>query len=100
MVGMPTETEDDIKKSISLLKKIEPHEAILQIYVPYPKTKLYDYINKNVCDITGFYNWNDFYKAKINYQLINKIPPKRFDMLIEDFFNLVEEINEKNKVYG
>jgi anaerobic magnesium-protoporphyrin IX monomethyl ester cyclase len=45
MIGMPTETEDDIKKSMALLKKIEPYEAILQIYVPYQNTKLYKYIS-------------------------------------------------------
>lgn len=100
MVGLPTETENDIRKSMSLLKKIKPHEAILQIYVPYPKTRLYNYINENIGNITSFYNWSEFYKAKINYQMINKIPSKRFDILIEDFFNLVEEINEKNTVYG
>ncbi|RZB29322.1 MAG: hypothetical protein AEth_01290 [Candidatus Argoarchaeum ethanivorans] len=100
MVGMPTETEEDIKKSMELLKKIEPHEAILQIYVPYPNTKLYDYINENICNIASFYNWSNFYKAKINYQMIGEIHQKRFDTLLKNFFNLVEEINEENKVYG
>ena len=99
MVGLPTETEEDIKKSMALLDRIEPYEAILHIYVPYPNTKLYNYINENVCNIASFYNWNDFYKAKINYQMINEIPQNRFDILLEDFFSLVEKINEKNKVY-
>lgn len=99
MVGIPTETENDIINTMELLKKIRPHEAILQIYVPYPNTKLYDYINENICDITEFYNWNNFFKAKINYEMINEIHQKKFDCLIEDFFDLVEEINEKNKVY-
>ena len=100
MIGMPTETEKDIKKSMALLKKIEPYEAILQIYVPYPNTELYEYINENICDIINFYDWNEFFKAKINYQIIDRISPKRFDTLIEDFFNLVEDINEKNNVYS
>ena len=99
MVGIPTETENDIINTMELLKKIRPYEAILQIYVPYPSTKLYDYVNENICDITNFYNWNDFFKAKINYEMIDEIYQKKFDDLIEEFFALVEEINEKNEVY-
>jgi len=100
MVGIPFETEEDINKSMVLLRKIKPYEAILQIYVPYPNTKLYQYINENVCDIKDFYDWNHFCKAKINYQMMHSISPGRLDALIEDFFNLVEDINEKNHVYN
>lgn len=41
MIGSPTETREDIKKSIKLAKKINPNFVHATILTPYPATKLY-----------------------------------------------------------
>jgi len=99
MVGMPSEKEEDLIESINIVQKIEPYEAILQIYVPYPRTKLWKYIEQNYGDPSTFYDWINFSKAKVNYSMFPDIQPQRFDSLLEEFFEVVENINKTNQVY-
>lgn len=42
MMGLPQETEDDILKTLSFLKKSKPYYGGLGIYNPFPRTKLFD----------------------------------------------------------
>jgi anaerobic magnesium-protoporphyrin IX monomethyl ester cyclase len=42
MIGLPTETEDDLYCTQSLIKKLHSYQDICTIYRPYPKTKLHD----------------------------------------------------------
>jgi radical SAM superfamily enzyme YgiQ (UPF0313 family) len=97
MVGLPGETEEDIKQSMSLVQELEPYEAILQIYVPYPRTKLFQQIAQEN-DMAEFYDWYCFYKARVNYRMLS-LPPSKFDALLEEFFQLVENINRRSNVY-
>ncbi|MGB9300467.1 MAG: radical SAM protein [Anaerolineae bacterium] len=43
MLGLPTETEDEIKETISMLKEIDPDYYSPAYYTPYPGNDLYDY---------------------------------------------------------
>jgi len=42
MIGLPTETEEDILKSISFAKKIDPDYAKFAITLPFPGTEMFD----------------------------------------------------------
>jgi len=42
MVGIPTETEDDINKSIDLVAELRPDHVNYSICTPFPKTVLYE----------------------------------------------------------
>jgi radical SAM superfamily enzyme YgiQ (UPF0313 family) len=41
MIGLPTETEADIKKTMKFLKKAKPFYGGLGVYNPFPRTKLF-----------------------------------------------------------
>lgn len=41
MVGNPTETKEDIKKTIQLMKEIKPDFGLVSIVTPFPGTELY-----------------------------------------------------------
>ncbi len=43
MMGLPTETEDEIKETISMLKEIDPDYYSPAFYTPHPGSELYDY---------------------------------------------------------
>jgi anaerobic magnesium-protoporphyrin IX monomethyl ester cyclase len=43
MLGLPTETEDEIKETISMLREIDPDYYSPAYYTPYPGNDLYDY---------------------------------------------------------
>lgn len=42
MIGLPTETEEDILKTIKFLHKAKPYYGGLGVYSPFPRTKLFD----------------------------------------------------------
>lgn len=42
MIGLPTETEEDIRKTYEFMKELNPYYAGLGIYNPFPKTELFD----------------------------------------------------------
>lgn len=46
LLGLPTETEYDLKRTISLLNKINPTEIRASIFYPYPNTDIYDLMKK------------------------------------------------------
>jgi anaerobic magnesium-protoporphyrin IX monomethyl ester cyclase len=43
MMGLPTETEEEIKETISMLKEIDPDYYSPAFYTPHPGSELYDY---------------------------------------------------------
>ena len=43
MLGLPTETKEEIKETISMLKEIDPDYYSPAYYTPYPGNDLYDY---------------------------------------------------------
>lgn len=42
MIGLPTETEEDILKTMTFLHKARPYYGGIGVYSPFPKTKLFD----------------------------------------------------------
>jgi len=42
MIGLPTETEEDIDKTLRFLERVNPFYAGLGVYNPFPRTKLFD----------------------------------------------------------
>jgi radical SAM superfamily enzyme YgiQ (UPF0313 family) len=47
MLGLPTETEEEIRQTISMLKEIDPDYYSPAFYTPYPGNDLYDYCMAN-----------------------------------------------------
>jgi len=43
MLGLPTETEEEIRETIAMLKEIDPDYYSPAFYTPYPGNDLYDY---------------------------------------------------------
>jgi radical SAM superfamily enzyme YgiQ (UPF0313 family) len=43
MLGLPTETEEEIKETIAMLKEIDPDYYSPAFYTPYPGNDLYEY---------------------------------------------------------
>ena len=44
MVGMPYETEEDLRKTIDFIKQLDPDSLNLCTFTPYPGTELYDHV--------------------------------------------------------
>jgi radical SAM superfamily enzyme YgiQ (UPF0313 family) len=70
--GLPTESLEDMKKTMDFAEKINPNYASFHIAIPYPETIFYDMIKKDLRDdlfptsYTGIYSENQLKKI-INY---------------------------------
>ena len=54
MLGIPTETEEEVKDTISMLKEIDPDYYSPAFYTPHPGSDLYEYcLENNLCLITS-----------------------------------------------
>ena len=47
MLGLPTETKEEVKETISMLKEIDPDYYSPAFYTPHPGSDLYDYCLEN-----------------------------------------------------
>ena len=46
MLGIPSETDEDRNKTIKLIKELKPHYLVLSIFIPTPKSVLYETLIK------------------------------------------------------
>lgn len=58
MLGLPTETEEDILKSISFAKKLDPDYVKFAITLPFPGTEMFDEMMKN--NRIKSFRWSDY----------------------------------------
>lgn len=98
MIGFPFETDEDLKESVRLakkLKKIDPGTRMgVSIFVPYPGTELYTYIKSkyNIKEPKKLEEWakTDPY-GNININLIpwvkNSLFYKNFQVIFENLFS-------------
>jgi radical SAM superfamily enzyme YgiQ (UPF0313 family) len=42
MVGLPMEEEEDIERTLALMREIKPPYSTLSVFTPYPGTELFD----------------------------------------------------------
>ena len=87
MIGLPMETIDDLKKTVSLsyqLMKDNPHAIIsqYQIYTPYPGTDLYDYsLKSGFKEPKSLEEWSKYRFEVSNIPFISKKQRKVLRML-------------------
>ncbi|MBI4300053.1 MAG: B12-binding domain-containing radical SAM protein [Chloroflexi bacterium] len=58
MLGLPTETETEIKETISMLKEMDPDYYSPAFFTPHPGTDLYDYVLDN--DLSLIENYDQY----------------------------------------
>jgi len=99
MIGVPGETQSDIKKTINFLYKIKPDFACIGVYEPFPGTAMFDEgINKNL--IKSDMSYNDFFNTLPN-NYYKKDPNVQTDKIPSNtFLELSMEINQRVRSYN
>ncbi len=93
MMGIPTETEEDVSKTLDLLYQISPSFASIGVYEPFPGTKLFDVgvehglVNKEM-------SYEDFFTRIPSDYYLNDIHRRVDTMDYEDFITLESEIKK------
>jgi len=75
MIGIPTETEEDLKKTYYFIQKNKPDLGGAGFFIPFPKTVLWDYcVKEKLIDIpNSIEEWAGKYKGfdKLNVNVSN-----------------------------
>ncbi len=99
MMGIPTETKEDMKKTLNLLYTIKPSFASIGVYEPFPGTKLFDIgvehglVNKEM-------SYEDFF-TRIPSDYYVKDVNRRVDTMDHgDFVALEKEVKDAFHTYN
>ena len=103
MMGLPSETEEDILKTYKFMKELNPYYAGLGVYNPFPKTELFDQGVKMglLCaDVTldHFFKTNpkDYFFINPDKRALN-IPKEKFDELTNFMMGAFHQHNTQLK---
>ena len=99
MMGIPGETEEDIRKTINFMYDIKPDFACIGVYEPFPGTRMFDDgiqrgLVKSKMSLGDFYTTmpNHYYKQDACRQT-DLIAPERFEELEAEVKKCIREYN-------
>lgn len=92
MMGLPSETEDDILASVKLMKEIKPDYCTISIFTPYPGTVIYDELKEKGM-VSEDMDWSRFSHASPHNYFAPQIPRQRFEELLGYFAQEVDKHN-------
>jgi len=84
MIGLPTETREEMLDTLNLMKEIKPDYASLSVYEAFPGTELFD-LGLNLGLVQKERTLKDFYTLSPKYYYI-KNPEKRIDTMSDKEF--------------
>jgi radical SAM superfamily enzyme YgiQ (UPF0313 family) len=104
MLGLPTETKEEVLETLSMLKKIKPYHCSPAFYTPHPGSDLYKMGKKMGIHLTTSYNLyrRNTYKPKIkgpNYRFLTNVLYKSI-ALAENQKQLLTSENSDIKRFG
>ncbi len=94
MLGLPTETREDMMKTYNLMKELEPNEIYLSTYKPNPGTELHDYIVKNK-GILPEELMKSHYCASRNYKFVEGMSEEEYTELLQEIYDFVIKYNRE-----
>jgi anaerobic magnesium-protoporphyrin IX monomethyl ester cyclase len=89
MMGLPTETEQEMNQTLELMQQIKPDFASLSVYEPLPGTQLY-HIGAAMGFVTNDRTLDDFYNISPKYYYFKNIE-NRIDTMPDDKFKSIEQ---------
>jgi radical SAM superfamily enzyme YgiQ (UPF0313 family) len=100
MMGLPSETREDIEQTLKFMKELKPDFVSLSVYEPFPGTDLFR-IGVQAGLVQDERTREDFFRISPKYYYV-KDPNRRVDTMSNDVFeqaeaNVKREINSYNK---
>jgi len=90
MIGNPTETKEDIRKTQQFIKEHDIESVGICITTPYPGTELWKWCEEHNL-IPESFSWSDFTYDRVPIPVCDTIPPKELDRLIIETFEIASE---------
>ena len=99
MIGLPTETKDDMQKTLEFMRKLEPDFASISVYEPFPGTAMFDLgIEKGLAKKES--SLSDFFEISPKYYYIKDMNRRIDTMSNQEFKDLESEIKEAFHKYN
>ena len=95
MCGLPFEEEEDIKKTIKLIKEIKPDVTMACILVPYPGTKVYQDLVE-MGKLPENYDWEIPLDPNKGW---TEIPQEKFEKLALELIMTARKVSDKNVLH-
>jgi len=94
MVGIPYETEADIRQTMDFIRRLRPDSLNLCTFTPYPGTELYEYVLQNklmpgdydysMYDSMGHHSTDSFFMTRIDR--------RRYSLLLDEVLDLATDV--------
>jgi radical SAM superfamily enzyme YgiQ (UPF0313 family) len=109
MLGLPSETREDIMATIELMKEIQPNYCTVSIFTPYPGTEIFADLLKEE-QVSLDMNWSKFshasphnyfakYLSKKEFAEIVDFATAEFDRYNGSFSRLLKRAQSKASIY-
>ena len=94
MMGFPTETEEDIRKTQQCIHQLRPNWVYMNILIPLPGTKFFDWaVNEGLIDTRSAWSGDMYKNLQFNYT--NTIDDDLFNKLVDENYELCYKINKR-----
>lgn len=94
MIGLPTETKDDMYETMGFMKELRPDFASLSVYEPFPGTKLYDIgVEKGL--VSPERTREDYFTISPKYYYVKDVRRRIDTMEEEEFVRMEAEIKKE-----
>ena len=87
MYGFPTETVEEFRMSLDMLKRLDYPPYMYMKYVPYPATELFDYcVDKGIFNMPeSLQEWVDFHMNFLVDVNLSQVPQEMIDEALEEY---------------
>ena len=92
MVGLPSETQDDIKMTIDLMRKLKPNYATFSIFTPYPGTELWQLLLQKGL-VTTDMDWHRYSHQSRTNNFTGVIDNVEFENIIDEISKVFDANN-------
>ncbi|NOZ22683.1 MAG: radical SAM protein [Planctomycetes bacterium] len=99
LVGTPDETEEDIRKTIRLVRELKHDLVYVNTYVPYPGSEMHEQV-KRLGLIGDRPDWSKLSHASSRSWFAVNIPPERFRSLQQELFKAAYERNTRLSLFN
>ena len=99
MMGVPSETKEEVLQSINFMKELKPDYISFSVYEPFPGTKLFDIgVEKGL--VCKERNYEDYFNINPKYYYVKDIERKSDAMNIGEMAELEELIKNEIHIYN
>lgn len=95
MVGIPGETEEDVRKTINFIKEIRPDSVGLCTFAPHPGTELFDYLVAKgmIADPDDVTIYDHIGHHSTSYNFTENIQDERYKKLRDELLELGTKVS-------